>query len=247
MVERTADAKIRTTEWEDIQYKHGNRVGQYRDKEHIILAQKLVEAHQNGHLQAYDPVAEKVQDKDERGGYDKDPDAAAADDSEGSDAEDDFLAQYRAQRKAKLVEQVSANKLGRLRKIPGATYVAEVTEASANKTWVLAALIAEGKEECDRLLRNFDQVAALHPAVKFVYMVAKEAVAKFPDKQAPVTLIYCDGALVGQVAGIEGWGGARMAPETIVAALADRGIIKREVEDTPEDASAMSSKYYLKM
>eukprot|EP00757_Euglenozoa_sp_SAG-D1_P001970 gene1970-1992_t len=26
---RTSDGKIRTTEWEDIQYKHGNRIGKY--------------------------------------------------------------------------------------------------------------------------------------------------------------------------------------------------------------------------
>jgi hypothetical protein len=257
MVERTADGKLRTTEWEDIQYKHGNRVGQYRDKEMVIIAQKLLEGHQDEALRAYDPVAEKVHDKEARGGYEVGPDAAGAERDEADagsekdddDDEDEFLAQYRARRREALEKQVTANKFGRLRKIAGSNYVAEITEASSNKVWVIAALIVEGEEGCDSLLRLFEQVSQRHPAIKFVYLPAAEAIAKFPPKHAPCVLLYYDGRMVHQLTGCDAWGGAkRMSVETVCSTLADYGALPKERDDEPgDDASLQSSKYYAKM
>ena len=250
MVERTADARIRTTEWEDIQYKHGNRVGQYRDREHEILAQKLVDRTKDALWATYDPTAERVTDKLERGGYEH-PEhvaseaAARGSDSDGDDDddEDDFLAQYRAQRRAKLEEQVARNAFGRLRRIAGATYVAEITEASRGGAWVVAVLVEDGDAVCDQLLASLDSVAAEHASVKFVHMVAIEAIPNFPKKQVPLTLLYRDGKVQDQVIR-EDWG-KTLSKETVQRVLCRYGVLPRD-EEPDEPDSVAKSKYIMR-
>ena len=128
MVERSADGRIRTTEWEDIQYKHGNKVGKYQTLEAEIIAQKLMDSHPNVLLKAYDPIAEKVEDKAARGGFDVDH-GGNIDDVSSDD--DDALAVLRKRRLQEMKTQ-AAKSHGALRHIAGSEYVAEITEGSSS-------------------------------------------------------------------------------------------------------------------
>jgi hypothetical protein len=207
MVERTADGRIRTTEWEDIQYKHGNKVGQYETREMEILAQRIVASNPNLQLQAYDPVAEKVQDKRDRGGYDgpdpTDPDSAGAGEA-CDDDDDDVLAAYRQRRLAELQRQEQTHVFGAVKAISGSDYVREITEASSS-CWVVGVMMADGHADCDLLLNVLAKVAQRNRDVKFVSLVAKQAVPNFPDKHLPCVLLYHKGDMKAQLTGPEHW------------------------------------------
>ncbi|KPA79010.1 hypothetical protein ABB37_05552 [Leptomonas pyrrhocoris] len=204
-MERTADNRIHTTEWEDVQYKYGNRVGKYETHELEILAQKIADKNQNTCLVAYDPHAEKVADKLERGGYDCEEgsgkDVAAVEDS---DDEDDALAAIRRRRILELQRQKAADRFGVLRHIPGADYVTEVTEASAT-CWVVAVLIRPGNSDCEALLAVLRTVAQRHKALKFVSMISTDAIPNFPDRHLPCVLLYNSKELKKQITNLDEW------------------------------------------
>ena len=239
MVERTADGKIRTTEWEDIQYKHGNKVGQFETKEMEILAQRIVSAHPNLQLQAYDPVAEKVAAKGERGGYDgSDP---TNPDGQEDDDDDDALAEFRRRRLAELQRAQQTHVFGVVKRIDGADYVKEITESSAN-CWVIGVMMREGHADCDLLLKVLSSVAQRNRDVKFVSLVAKEAVANFPDKHLPCVLLYYKSDMKAQLTGAEHWMEGKnknITVSSIERKLQSYGVIQREeyAEEIDGDAT----------
>lgn len=200
MVERSADERIRTTEWEDIQYKHGNKVGKYQTREMEILAQKIVDANPDFQLKSYDANDEKVKDKGERGGYD------AADPCNPGDAsdDDDALTIFRNKRLAEIQKQQASHVFGKVMRIPGSDYVREITDSSAN-CWVVGIMVKLGHAECDLLLNVLDMVAQRNRDVKFVSLIAREAVANFPEKHIPCVLLYNNGTMVAQLTGSEPW------------------------------------------
>jgi hypothetical protein len=204
-MERTADNRIRTTEWEDVQYKYGNRVGKYETHELEILAQKIADKNQNTCLVAYDPHAEKVSDKLERGGYDcEEEDAKDVEAVVDSDDEDDALAAIRRRRMLELQRQSASERFGVLRHVAGADYVAEVTEASVT-CWVVAVLVKPGNGDCEALLTVLRTVAQRHKAVKFVCLISTDAIPNFPDRHLPCVLLYKDKTLKKQVTNLDEW------------------------------------------
>lgn len=255
MVERTADGRIRTTEWEDIQYKHGNRVGQYRDREIDIVAQKLADGQIDSQLRTYDPLTEKVAEKVRRGGYgnpdddDEDQDADFDDDhvraekalragqgGADEDDDDDALEAFRARRIEQIQQQRQQQsfKFGRVLRISGSQYVEEITNASAEggpnggPCWVVAVMIQDGVEACDALLQVLADVSAKHNTVKFVALPANEAIATFPAKHLPCVLVYREGKVVQQTTGIDVWGGMkRLSRESCEKALSSMGVVPR--------------------
>jgi hypothetical protein len=248
MVERTADNRIRTCEWDDIQYKHGNRVGAYATNELNILAQRVKDAHPNAGLEHYDDVQEKVYDKALRGGYDN-SDAILegnVDPDEEDDDEDDYLTKFRAQRKQQMEVEKSKNCFGRIRRIPGEDYVTEITDGSDGH-WVVAVLVENGDEGSDALLRVMETTCVRHADVKFVSMIATEAITKFPRKQLPCVLIYHNKLMVKQLTGTDHWGGKRLSPESVDHCLAQFGVIESPDEEEEEDAALRYSKYYSKL
>lgn len=246
MVERTADQRIRTTEWEDIQYKHGNKVGRYREQELEILAQKIGDANPNVNLRAYNPEEERIRAKMERAGFDADPDEqvrrAQAEDLAGGDDEDDFfgdddddaLAAFRAKRMNEIQKQAEKACFGRLIQISGTDYVKEITEASSS-CWVIAVLMKLGHEECDALIEVFSKVARREREIKFVSVLAKEAIPNFPAKHLPCVLFYHNGAMVKQTTGMEPWTEdgklATLTPQTVDAQLRRSGVLRSEDDD----------------
>lgn len=204
-MERSADNRIRTSEWEDVQYKYGNRVGKYATQELEILAQKIADKNQNTCLEAYDPNAERVRDKLARGGFE----CAEGQEEEvqailDSDDEDEALAAIRQRRLVELQRQKACERFGVLRQVPGTSYVAEVTDSSV-ATWVVAALVKPAHSACEALLSVLRSVAQRHAAVKFVSLISTEAIPNFPDRHLPCVLLYKEKELKKQVTGMEEW------------------------------------------
>lgn len=210
MVERRADERIRTSEWEDIQYKHGNKVGKYQTNEMQLLAQRLADANPNIQLRAYDPTEERVRDKVERNGFDMEDEKAQAmlegvvDSDEDMMDEDDALAVFRQRRKDELLARKETHPFGTVKHIPGAEYVGEITRASSN-CWVVAIMMKLGHVDCDVLLNMMRQAASRNRDVKFVSLIAAEASPNFPDKHLPCVLLYKDETMMCQFTGLQPW------------------------------------------
>ncbi|ORC84611.1 uncharacterized protein TM35_000431790 [Trypanosoma theileri] len=242
MVERTADQRIRTTEWEDIQYKHGNRVGKYATNELGILAQKIADENVNTCLKAYDPHEERVRDKMERGGYDTEQKEGESGvdhllTGEGSDDDDDeALAAFRRKRLAELQRQQEAQRFGVLRHISSGDYTTEVTEASANN-WVVALLIKPGNNDCEKLLSVMKVAAQRHRDVKFLSMISTETIKNFPDRHLPCVLLYKNKQLQQQLTELRSWTSKRneLSLESVERVLHHYGVIHKEEFDVEEE------------
>ncbi|KAL7701558.1 phosducin [Lotmaria passim] len=237
-MERTADNRIHTTEWEDVQYKYGNRVGKYQTHELEILAQKIADKNQNTCLTAYDPQAERVADKLERGGYDCEREAETDVAAVGEeDDDDDALIAIRKRRILELQRKTAMERFGVLRHVPGADYVAEVTEASAT-CWVVAALIKPGHSDCEALLTVLRTVAQRHKAVKFVSLISTEAIPSFPDRHLPCVLLYHKKELKKQVTNLDEWMQKKQLNVRTVESLLSRyGVLPRNEDDDTESKS----------
>lgn len=235
-MERTADGRIRTTEWEDIQYKHGNKVGAYITHEADLLAQRVADANPNIHLKSYDANEEKVRDKLERGGYDVDPEATVEPEDIDDSDDDDALAAYRRKRMAEMQQEAQSNVFGSVRHIDGSDYIREITEGSKN-CWVAGVMVAQGHEGCDALLKVLQQVAMKHRDVKFVSLFAKEAVAKMPDRLLPCVVFYHKGSLVNQLTEVSVWEDSKrcISVESAERVLGRVGVITCEEEEETED------------
>lgn len=247
-MERSADNRIRTTEWEDIQYKHGNRVGKYQTQELEILTQRLADKHQNAGLRSYDPQQERLSaryeqlsDEDDdcnspgsskqlelsRSGRGNSDVVTAPYDAEDDDGNDDDVAlmRLRRQRLREMKEQEARNCFGVLRHIAGSDYIAEVTEASQHN-WVVAALVKPAHNECEVLLNLLRAVAQKQRAIKFVSIISTEAIPAFPDKHLPCVLLYHNKSLVQQITGLDAWRrpGVELGVMTVECNLRQRGV-----------------------
>ncbi|KAG8345634.1 hypothetical protein ERJ75_001529300 [Trypanosoma vivax] len=236
MVERTADQRIRTTEWEEVQYKFGNRVGKYATNELQLLAQKIADENVNACLKAYDPNEEKVLEKMERGGYETDPHRIGSNVEDVVDDDDEALAALRRKRLAELQRQKEMERFGVLRHVPGADYISEVTEASSNH-WVIAMLVKPGDSNCEALLSVMRVVAQRHRDVKFLSMVSTEAIKGFPDRHVPCVLFYREKTLQQQLTGIDAWRSKhkQLSLESVEHVLYRRGVIIGDNYEIDED------------
>nr|CCC95090.1 conserved hypothetical protein [Trypanosoma congolense IL3000] len=228
MVERTADQRICTTEWEEVQYKFGNRVGKYATNEMELLAQKIADNNVNAPLKAYDPHEEKVMDKMERGGYDvSQGDMGSTVDDVLPDDDDEALAIFRSKRLAELQRQQEAERFGTLRHVAGVDYVTEVTEASSTH-WVVAVLMKPGNSNCEALLSVMRVVAQRRRDVKFLSMISTEAIKNFPDRHLPCVLLYRQKKLESQLTELAPWKskGNQLSVESVERVLCRYGVIR---------------------
>lgn len=241
MAERTADNRIRTTEWEEIQYKHGNKVGQYERREMEIVAQKLADRHIDAPLESHDNIREAMRDRQLRGHEDAedlyDEDKQMAEEIlGGEDDEDEIIMRHRRARMKALEEAQSQNRFGRIRAIKGHNYISEITEASAN-AFVVAALVEDNNEGCLDLLQVLESVAAKYPHIKFVCCKSTEAIPNFPQKHLPCVVVYSGGALQHQVTSMDPWcrtGTKKPSVESIEHALRKMEVLPPLEQDDEE-------------
>lgn len=252
MAERTADNRIRTTEWEEIQYKHGNKVGQYERREMEIVAQKLADRHIDAPLETHDRVREAMRDREQRGHdgaedlYDEDK-HMAAEILDGEEDEDEIIMRHRRARMKALEEAQAQNRFGRIRAIKGHSYISEITEASAN-AFVVAALVEDNHEGCLDLLHVLEHLAAKYAHIKFVCCKSTEAIPNFPQKHLPCVVVYSGGALQHQVTSMDPWcrtGSKKPSVETVEAALRKMGVLP-PLDDEEEDNEEKDSRWLAK-
>ncbi|EAN85493.1 hypothetical protein C3747_11g345 [Trypanosoma cruzi] len=243
MVERTADQRIRTTEWEDIQYRHGNRVGNYATNELEIIAQKIADENVNACLKVYDPNEERVRDKMERGGYEKELQLGesntggdTADNVMDDDDEDEVLLAFRRKRMAELRQQQESQRFGVLRHISGSDYMSEVTESSA-ANWVIALLVKPGNSDSEKLLSVMRVVAQRNREVKFLSMISTEAIKNFPDRHLPCVLFYKEKKLQQQLTELTPWKSKdkQISLNSVERVLHRYGVIRNEEFEAEEE------------
>jgi len=212
MSTRTAEGRIRTTEWEDVQYKFGNAVGQYFDEaqERKILEQKAREANPANPCPVFNPLAEKAEARDEAQNSD--------------DEDDDALAAFRKQRRAEIESTSKTPQFGVVKHISAESYVAEVTEASL-RSWVILLMMELKHTKCEQLLAVFHTLSAKYRDVKFVTIKSTDAVKNFPISELPCVLLYHKQSLHKQLIGLEPWGGRNVTSETAIMALQLEGVL----------------------
>ncbi|CCW66095.1 unnamed protein product [Phytomonas sp. Hart1] len=227
-MERTADGRIRTTEWEEIQYKYGNKVGKYQTHELEILTQKIADKHDDTCLRSYNPQEEKLADKLNQRCAEGEGQDAEIPNINSSDDEDEVLAEIRQRRMAELKRQLQTECFGTLRHISGANYVKEITESS-EKNCVVAALIKPGHSDCESLLNVLRTVAQRNRDSKFVSMISTEAIPNFPDKHLPCVLLYANKSVKTQITGLETWKHkGQLSVHTVERVLKEQGFLNRE-------------------
>eukprot|EP01059_Diplonema_ambulator_P016811 TRINITY_DN28790_c0_g1_i1.p1 TRINITY_DN28790_c0_g1~~TRINITY_DN28790_c0_g1_i1.p1 ORF type:complete len:261 (+),score=91.24 TRINITY_DN28790_c0_g1_i1:55-837(+) len=190
---RTATNEIVTTEWEDIQYKFGNKVGKYATQEEEIQRQKMKDMIEQA-IDEYDPLENRNMDElnemlEEDGLADEDEDA---------------IQKYRRLRRQEMLEQQKGQRFDGIRHITKQEYVSEVSKA-AEGVWVVCMLIEEGHVGCMQLMKAMADVAERNQTVKFVSIKSTDAVQNFPKGNLPCVLIYHSSELMKQLVGLQAW------------------------------------------
>ncbi|CAJ1339047.1 unnamed protein product, partial [Effrenium voratum] len=135
--------------------------------------------------------------------------------------------------KAELKARAAAQ-FGELRQLCRASYVREVTDASAGGQWVLVLLYTDAIQ-CHPMMRPWAEAARRFPNIKFMKGVASEIIEDFPDHLTPTVIMYKDKECVKQVQGLAEWGGCDMSVDSIERVLAELGVVVETVlEDMQE-------------
>eukprot|EP01062_Namystynia_karyoxenos_P069270 TRINITY_DN64798_c0_g1_i1.p1 TRINITY_DN64798_c0_g1~~TRINITY_DN64798_c0_g1_i1.p1 ORF type:complete len:287 (+),score=128.17 TRINITY_DN64798_c0_g1_i1:87-863(+) len=228
---RTASNDIVTTEWEDVQYKFGNKVGKYATQEEEIKQQKLMKSLVDDIIENYDPLEHRTAEE---------LDQMLEEDGRADDDEDAVI-RYRRQRRQEMLEQQRGQRHGSVRHITKPEYVNEVSKAGEG-VWVVVVLVEEGHEQSDALRRACTEAAERNPTVKFVTIRSTDAIENFPRKHLPTVLLYINGEMRKQIVGSEAWGGLHPSAEQVEGALrrfgplADtRAAHKEESDDSEEE------------
>jgi len=202
-----------TTEWDDIQRRFGN------------FAPRPKEVPQREVDKALQEAAEQIDvlDRCNLGELDQLEDKV----------EEDTLASYRKKRIAELKAAQRSARFGEVLHLTRTTFVAQVTEASANGQWVLVLLYVDASFDCHYIVRPWAEAAKRFPAVKFMRGVASEVVPDFPDSSTPMVFLYRNGECQKQIAGIEEWGGSRCSTDCIEWVLSKEKIVETELDEDP--------------
>lgn len=215
-----------TTEWEDIQYKFGNKVGKYVHHESEILASKAAAIGD----ETFD-VAPNAFDEQSTRALER----AVEDDDE----DEDILAELRRRRMEQLKCAAAEPRFGNVRRITRGEYVAEVTNAPRG-TPVILLLFEEGHTGCGAVLKATAALATKFPKVKFLFIKSTEAISGFPAQQLPAVLLYYNGNMRRQVTGVNTLGGTDATPDKAEALLAMFGFLPGS-EFTPKGLPPLSA------
>lgn len=192
-----------TTEWEDLQVKHGN----WAPREKPDPPPK------------WTPEEEQEKDADLLDGCDA---------NELSDLEDDFdddrfLAAYRDKRLQELKAKEHAMKIlppghGEPLFIKRDEFIKHVTEAEKG-TWVIVHLFKDGHEGSELMKRSLVELSKKYVGTKFVSIISTDCIAKYPDQLLPTLILYKDGKVNTTIETLAKFGGKRVTPESIAFEL----------------------------
>eukprot|EP01013_Petalomonas_cantuscygni_P041141 TRINITY_DN73526_c0_g1_i1.p2 TRINITY_DN73526_c0_g1~~TRINITY_DN73526_c0_g1_i1.p2 ORF type:complete len:257 (+),score=56.55 TRINITY_DN73526_c0_g1_i1:238-1008(+) len=201
-----------TTEWEDIQYKHGNKVGKYVTHEAEVLAAKMKDIEGDSFEDAPDPL-QSVATK------------ALHEQLEDDDEDEAVLQELRRRRLEMMQHTAAAMQFGSVRgPIARSDYIQEVTKAPKGVAVVLL-LVEDGHSACGAVLRSLQALATRFPRTKFLTIRSTDAIPNFPAAQLPAVLIYRDGGMKRQITGPNTLGGLDSSPDKAEAILATLGCL----------------------
>lgn len=157
--------------------------------------------------------------------------------------DDDDLSRLRAQRLADMKAQSRANRFGQLYQVGQTDYKTAITDAS-HASPVVVHLMEHGSQDCALLNQCLGEVARRFPAVKFVRVVASEAMEKFPRQNCPTVLVYRNGQIVGQFVKLSAWAGPKTNADVVEWVLAKQvpGLLPQStLESDPRAALVKTS------
>jgi Phosducin len=151
------------------------------------------------------------------------------------EVEEDTLESFRAKRIAELKAQAAREKFGQIQQISKPDFVAQVTEASKDNdgTFVIVHLFVYAKPQCKLLNQHLARLAPRHKDVKFLKIIGNECMENYPEHMCPTLLIYYQGDIHTQMAGLGDFGGLKSTPDCVEWVLAKKGVLKTSQEVDP--------------
>jgi len=231
-IREVGDKAAGRTEWEDALIKHG-----------IIEAQTVQESQDDSDTRRAEQHVQSQQIENRMANASLDELDELEDDM--PELDDRILQQYRAQRIAALTAEQAKAKFGTVTEIRADEFVVHVTDASKEAT-VIALLYRPGLEQCEPALASFPHIARRHPDVKFVRIVASDAIANYPDRLTPTVLVYRNRDIVAQLVGMTECGGMDSTHTKLERALvACKAFESKSSESTKKaPANVIRSKRY---
>ena len=145
----------------------------------------------------------------------------------------DALREYRTQRLLELEERSKLKTYASdVRQIQKSDFVREVTEASKS-SWIVLHLYKDSHTACVLMSRALSQLSPKFPRVRFLKIVSTECVENFPDSELPCLIIYHDGELQHQTAGLGQFGGLQITAESLEWSLSNMGVLQTEMTGNP--------------
>mmetsp|Transcript_10270 Transcript_10270/g.15447 ORF Transcript_10270/g.15447 Transcript_10270/m.15447 type:complete len:211 (-) Transcript_10270:34-666(-) len=201
MTERTADARIHTTDWEDVQYRFGNKVGQYVNREEEILKQKAKETES---FPVYESTTENI------GGSPKDADSSS----------DELELIRERMRKSRKVSRWSHN---HIEETNFANYTRAVTDKSKLRN-VLLVIYDNQESGGMKFLDILESLASEELyMMSIVSITAQEARMSLLPVHLPCVVFYSKGKVVHTTYGTTQWGGECMDESTVLEYVTREG------------------------
>ncbi|MES1913806.1 MAG: hypothetical protein MHM6MM_005962 [Cercozoa sp. M6MM] len=185
------------TEWEDVLIKHG-----------IMEAPEVLPTQDELENEAREELAEAAREHMEQMSL------KTLNELE-DDLEENTLERLRRKRLQEMKEAAKRNKYGKLTEILRDEYETEVKDASADGEWVVCLLYQPQQRESDLMTQCLGELARRRPAFKFVRIVAQQAIDDYPRELCPTLVVYHDGTVVGNLKGVQRFGGLRMTADVL--------------------------------
>ena len=198
MSERFADGRIITTDWEDVQYRFGNKVGQYVDHTGAILKQK--ESNDAENFAVFHRKSSL---------YDL--------------SSDEELTEIRNKRKATLASR--APKFLHISETTYDDYIQNVTERSAQQQVLLIVYKFENTD-CMHLMQILDAIAEDYMEnTNLVRILLDNSGLQLSDTQLPCVVHYVNRAVVDTYFGNQTWGGSAISRKSVLCQCERIGIL----------------------
>ncbi|XP_047313148.1 phosducin-like protein 3 [Impatiens glandulifera] len=184
------DLEGATTEWDDLQRKHGN----------------LPAKPPTFKPPAFVPTEDEESKPKNKSWMDGKTEEELEDLEDDADLDDDrFLQDYRKKRLEEMRKLAKVQKYGSVIPISGSDFVREVSQASPD-VWVVVNLYKDGYQDCGVLMGCLEELASRYPSTKFIKIISTDCIPNYPDQNLPTLLVYNNGAVKANYVGLRSFG-----------------------------------------
>jgi len=169
-----------TTEWDELQQKHGNLEGVETGRDRL----RAVEAAER---QALEELEEEQASQADRKWEAK---ALQGDLDDVDDDDERFMLQYRERRMAEMRREAKRAKFGDVLDISADSFRQEVTDAADDDLRVVVHLYSDNTPECQIVDKLLLLLAKKHPHTKFSRIFFLNAIPNYPPDNLPTILVY---------------------------------------------------------